>query len=226
MTIKIYNAREVQQKKILNVLVYGPPGVGKTTFATTAPKPLILSLESGLQSIMNKNVDCVDIANPSEFMEGLGHAVKNDYKTVVIDSLTRYGEMKIHQLVAEDPDMERNSLPTIKHWGQLVTSVKKTIWALQSSEINVILIALEKETDDCGLIKRPALTGQLSQAVSGIVDVVGYLQADQKGVRRLSVNPTAKYYAKHRNPIETKILGDLEPDFQVLQSRIFQEVKP
>src|SRR5664279_4475004 len=38
------------------VVVYGPPGAGKTTFGATFPDTLILSAESGLLSVMDEEL--------------------------------------------------------------------------------------------------------------------------------------------------------------------------
>lgn len=72
------------------IVCYGPPGIGKSTWAANAPSPLFLDLEQGslkLNVARNKK--------PIETWEGLLKAVdwvrtgKHNYQTLVIDTLDR-----------------------------------------------------------------------------------------------------------------------------------------
>lgn len=219
MPIKVYRATELLKNPILNVLVYGAPGVGKTSFGATAPKPIIINLEDGIQSISDQEIDIVDAKTIQDFGDAIKYSLANGFETIVIDSLTRYSELKIKQLVEDDP---RAKTPQIQHWGQLISTTKEMIWYLQGQKINVVLICLEKEIEHEGeVVKRPSLAGKLAQSVSGIVDVVGYQYADRKGDRKLSINPNSKWYAKHRVPKDKKIDHDLDPDFMVLKDALF-----
>src|SRR5512140_3187219 len=94
--LKIVKAASTTQGK-LKMVVYGNSGVGKTVFASTAPKPLFLSVEAGLLSIAHKDIDVVEI-NSTEDLNGAFDLLKNgkhQYESVVLDSLTEM--MKRHQ---------------------------------------------------------------------------------------------------------------------------------
>lgn len=69
------------------VLIYGRPGVGKSTLATSAPSPLFLDLENGLS-----RVDCAKtpkrLTSLDEVKDWLRWFLKNpEFKTVVIDTI-------------------------------------------------------------------------------------------------------------------------------------------
>lgn len=69
------------------VLLYGPPGVGKTTFAGNAPAPIFIQTEDGAGVV---GADRFPLAESYDAVEQqLGTLVKedHDFKTLVIDSL-------------------------------------------------------------------------------------------------------------------------------------------
>jgi len=215
--VKIVKASDLKDSATLNMLIYGAPGVGKTTFAASAPKPLIINLEGGEKSIMDRDVDLAQASTVDDVKEALEAGVSNGYKTIVFDSLTRYSEILMEHIIHQ----ERRDKPQIQDWGTLVSRIKKMVWHLQGRNIHTIFICHEKESQDQDrFILRPKLNGDLMQSVPGIVDVVGYLHINEMGERKISVNPTNKWYAKHRTPTSNKIIEDLEPDFNVIYDRI------
>lgn len=221
MTIEFKNTKDLDRNPNLNILIYGPPGIGKTTFSATAPKPLIINLEDGLMSIKDRDVAYVSCATIMDVKEAIHKGVEDGFKTIVFDTLTRYSELLMDLLLLADKNKET---PDFLHWGQLVSRITKMCWALQKKNINTIYLCHEKEVEEEGrLIKRPLLNGSLVQKIPGIMDVCGYLYAPQsdKGTRLLSVKPTSRWYAKARTTLSNVIADDLEPDFKVLHDRIF-----
>jgi hypothetical protein len=89
-----------RQNTARRTMLYGVHGVGKSTWASQAPKPLILNLEDGVGDI-----DCAKtevILSVDSFMETLRWLAteKHDFKTVVIDTLD-WLESLIHAAVAK-----------------------------------------------------------------------------------------------------------------------------
>ena len=70
------------------VLIYSDPGVGKSSFAATAPKPVFIPLEDGLDQI-----NCTKFPHVKDFATLIADlkAVRDeehDFQTLVIDSLS------------------------------------------------------------------------------------------------------------------------------------------
>lgn len=86
------------------IVVYGPPGVGKTTYAASAPSPVFLALEDGLGTL-----DVPVLAGESgritswpEFGEALQLCEELECKTIVIDSITAAQDLLFAQVAKED----------------------------------------------------------------------------------------------------------------------------
>ena len=70
------------------ILLYGTEGIGKSTFASEAPKPIFVQTEDGLAEI-----DCDEFPLATSFDDVLQalaelRAQAHDYETVVIDTST------------------------------------------------------------------------------------------------------------------------------------------
>lgn len=83
------------------MLVYGVPGVGKSSFAAFAPSPIFLDLENGLGRI-----DCVKtphrLQTLDEVMDWLRWFVRaGEYKTVVIDTIDELERLLATKVVEE-----------------------------------------------------------------------------------------------------------------------------
>lgn len=125
------------------MVIYSPPGLGKTTFAASAPKPIFIRTEDGLGSL---EVDTFPEANSIGDVLGQLAALyeENDYQTVVIDSLSAL-EPLIWKKVAEDNG--KNSIEDIgyakgyifalEYWREVITALR----GLANAGKAVILIA-------------------------------------------------------------------------------------
>lgn len=73
------------QKNAWMVVLYGVPGIGKSTAAAHAPKPLFFDLEGGLARI---NCDKTPRINThAELMDALRFAYQSEYETIVLDTI-------------------------------------------------------------------------------------------------------------------------------------------
>jgi len=66
------------------IVIHGPHGIGKTTFAAAAPKPIFLPTEDGLVGV---DVDAFPLITEfGQVTSALQTIMEGDYKTIVIDS--------------------------------------------------------------------------------------------------------------------------------------------
>ena len=79
------------EKNPLVMLIYGDAGIGKSTFATTAPRPLIADCEDGTKffGIRGISVDVAQTRKREDLLEFVNHIASHmaDYDTIVIDPI-------------------------------------------------------------------------------------------------------------------------------------------
>lgn len=83
------------------LLIYGTPGVGKTTWAAGAPRPICIQTEDGADQVGLDRFPKVDSYDQAlDCLKSLAHEA-HDYKTLVVDS-TDWMERLIHAKVAKE----------------------------------------------------------------------------------------------------------------------------
>lgn len=89
MSISLKSLKTVRADSAPRVLIYGPPGIGKTTLASEFPNPVFLQIEDGTPG----DVELTSFGHLETFadvMDALGalYQEEHEYRTVVIDSIT------------------------------------------------------------------------------------------------------------------------------------------
>jgi hypothetical protein len=217
------------------VVLYGPPGSGKTTAAATWPKPLFLSAESGLLSVRDKAIDVMTI-DQWEDLEGafayLKHE-KHEYLSVVIDSLTEVQKKLNEYIVRAFPGVKRgyNGLVSESDWGANIDKMRMLCRAFRDLPMNVVFITLNQDVQvDGENVTRPALNGKtLPDELCGWVDAVIYCpgpQKDEDGVQRYlgQTIPAKGRRAKIRVPAGCEVPAVIPLDFNALHRVMFPEM--
>lgn len=217
-----------ERKKTLNVMIYGEPGVGKTTFASTAPRPMLwLEAEGGTHSIADtEGIDIVKVAGLQSYRDVLAYLYENPdkYKTVVIDSLTETQAAILKEIMRDvaASDAGRNEfMPQFAEWGQVTGQMRAIARAFRDLPMHSVITALVREDKDelTGKTRiKPRLTPALAEELPAFMDACLYMYAstpkkgeadaggvegDEEGVtviRNALLKPTGKYVAKARAP--------------------------
>ncbi len=218
--MKLINTGDPSNKPPVVMVVYGEGGVGKTTFASTAPKPILADCEGGSKYFGLRGIK-MDVAQIEKWadMKEFGELVVGDkYETVIIDPIGELME-KLLRYMQEMKDaklVQRDGNPTMAGWGWLKQVMRRYLKMLRDTGKNVIIIAhIAEDKDEDRLIKRPALMTKLSDELVNMVDIVGYMtvaRGDEGEEKRIIMVDAAgdKFVSKDR----TGRLGKyIEPDF-------------
>lgn len=209
-----------QSKPSVVMMVYGAGGVGKTTFASTAPKPLLVDCENGAKYFGLRGIN-LDVAKISrwEDLEGIFDIAKSgEYETIIIDPIGELMEkLKRYMIMKGDRKLvQSDGSPSMAGWGFLKDTMRSTIKILRDSGVNLLLVAhIDEKADEDKIVKRPMIMTKISEELVNMVDIVGYMtvmQSEGEEKRIIIVDPTSdKYVAKDRTGQLGKIIP---PNFQ------------
>jgi phage nucleotide-binding protein len=201
----------------LKVMIYGEPGVGKTHWAASSPRCLLIDVERGARTLIGKNVDVLEYVNIEQIEATIrlakeGNTAFDKYDTFAFDSLS---EMQRRLLDAQLLRIGKETgTPIYKAdwdvWGVNTQRLRSLMSAFRDIDKNLIVTAQAKQEkdDSTGIIRwRPDLTPKLAATVAGLFDVVGYLRINSQGERILQVQPSKTVLAKTRIVLPKEILN-------------------
>ena len=221
---------KIVANQTLKFLIYGNPGVGKTTLAgTIGESTLLISAEAGLLSLAGKDIDVIDLAVdkdgktiPKEkrlaelgkvlvFLEKPETQAK--YKWIFIDSLTEISQNLVENLQLVWPDAKDG----LKLWGDYAKKSRSLIKAFRDlPHYNVVFTALQTEDTDENNQRfiRADMQGKIGKQLPAYFDEVFWLHIEQGGTKRFLLTETReKIAAKDRSgkllPIEAPNLNDI-----------------
>jgi AAA domain len=220
----------------MTILLWGPAGDGKTTWAATAPgKKFWLSFgDNEHQSVLGrKDVEVMHLYKSSyeEILKhgrsenpfGLDHILAEDtaIETVVCDSVTALTDLALRQAVKMGLGGGKGLVPSMEHPGigayggrNAITLdvLQKLLRITAKHDVHLIITAHEAdpEKDDQGIVQfiTIMLGGKLVNNVTWRLSEIWYLSQDSKG-RQLAVRPTRK----HRPMKSRMFTGVGEPEF-------------
>ena len=192
MEFEIKNTKDAHTDGV-KILLFGASGLGKTTMlGTLSGKTLILSAESGLLVLRDKDVDVIDIDSVDK-LGGVYLALKNGdlkYDNVCLDSLSEIGEMIVKELDADDYYGDpSNTFPMWKEYSKRMINIAKSFRDLKG--VNIVLTALAEPVEANGSIKYlPMIPAKKAQAkLVSLFDEVYYysFNKDKQRVLHLSL---------------------------------------
>lgn len=216
--------KPVKDKEVyVKALIYGQAGAGKTRFCADAPKPCWFDFESSTETLRHwpeyENTPVKTPKDVEDLRRDIERCVKDpDVGTIVIDSITSSLDYYLRRRM-DSVSAKRDKYTLYEADYKYATQVFTDLFGfLQDIPINVVIIGHERIFRDAetgrvtGIV--PDVTPRLQQAVTRLVNVVGYFEADpspQKGMsRRLYLNRTKVIEAKNRLNIQETFVTNPE----------------
>lgn len=185
----IKKATELQISKTVKMMIYGQAGMGKTTLALSAPKPLLLDFDNGVKRVNNAqlaDVGIVPIKNWQEVQQVLRENL-SDYDTIVVDTIGKMMDFIIAYRCGF-------GTPRIQDWSTINNDFQQFVRTLNDLNKNIIFVAhRDVQTDGNSRVFVPALRPKNYNSIVTELDLLGYVQMrNENGYqkRTITFDPT------------------------------------
>lgn len=194
----IKKPNELTVKTTLSALIYGQPGMGKTTLALSAPHPLLLDFDGGVHRVNAAHrVDTVQISKWEEVDEVLQSPEITDYATFVIDTASKMLSFMDKYIMEKYNAKKKDGTLSQPGYG-----IRKNMFINFVNQVSlmgksVIFVAHEREEKNGDEKQiRPEIGASSTGDLIKELDLVGYMEAIGKK-RTISFNPCEKFYGKN-----------------------------
>jgi hypothetical protein len=219
MALRIVKASEPITVNRINICIYAPPGVGKTTLAQTAEDPLTLDFDKGIYRASNRK-DSVTISSWKDAAELTADDLA-PYKTIVVDTAGRALDFLSADIIAENPKAGRSdgSL-TLQGFGTLKTRFGTWLKKLNMFGKDVVLVAhMDEQRNGDDVIERLDVQGGSKGEIYKSVDAMGRIFIRNKQ-RVIDFSPRENAFGKNPAGLEVLTIPDTAKDGHFLASVI------
>ena len=184
--------------KKLFIIIAGVPGIGKTTLALSAPKPLLIDLDKGVDRVETRyRTDTDVVGSYEELRNDLEKADLSPYETIVIDTGGKLLEMLKPVVIARDQkNAQTNGDLSLKGYGAVKKMFNEFVSFVKGLNKHIVMVFHATEVTDGEMTKlRIRVEGKTRDEVWDSVDIGGFLE--MRGNKRIiGFSNCDRYYAK------------------------------
>lgn len=187
------------QKHYYNILIAGYPGIGKSQLGMSAPKPLLLNLDKGIERVPARfRSDFSDVETYEELLQDLTAENLQDYETICIDTGGRLLElMKAWAIRKEPKNGQTDGNLTLKGYGVVGTEFMRFVNSIKYNlhKHCVVIFHAKEEKDGDNTKLRIDVEGQSKNNVWQPMDLGGFMEM-QGNNRVISFMNCERFFGK------------------------------
>lgn len=209
MALKITRASDPLPVTELTIVLYAPPGLGKTSMAFTAESPILLDFDHGAHRSQFRK-DTVQINKWSD-VESIEAADFEPFKTVVVDTAGRALDCLAAEIIKKNQKMKGfGGALSLQGYGALKSAFVSWLSLLKSFGKDVILIAhADEQRSGDEIVERLDVQGGSKNEIYKIADAMGRIRK-QDGGTIIDFSPRENGFGK--NPAQLPVIP--VPDFR------------
>lgn len=218
--------------KKFSMILYGSPGVGKTTLALSAPDPVLIDFDRGMSRVKSQHrKPAIFCDTYEEVLKDLDSPSMKDFQTVVVDTGGSFITFLQDWAMRSNPSVNRqkNGAISLKGFGAVKTEfVRFTNYVKDALNKNLIYVfhSQEQSDKDGNSQQRLMCEGAAKNIVWTPCDFGGYVQMIGQQ-REVCFSPEQEFFAKGCHGIQGHIkVPELGPtDENNFITRIFEQAK-
>ncbi len=175
--------------RYIKALIYAEPGAGKTVFAATAPKPLIIDVENSTEALgdwpeLLAEAKVIRLDKWDD-LEVIIDAIRSgdpqyaDRETLVIDTISELQRRNLDELLDNKVKLDSTKsrfLAYQQDYKQSGEMLRRIVTAFRDLPMHLIVLSHAREAlDDGRMVIRPDLTPKLQDTMRGIFGIQGFL---------------------------------------------------
>lgn len=189
----------------VRTLIAGHPGIGKTSVALTAPKPLLIDADHGVLR-STANAASVDVVYPDTYediLEILTPSDVSEYETIIFDTVSKLQDLMKVWAIKKDPKYgQRDGSLSLKGYGFIAKEMSRLFdyccYELNKNVIYIFQTVEDKDNDNTRL--RIKVEGATKNNVWENVDLGGFVEM-YGNHRTIGFSNCERYFAKGSNGI-------------------------
>ena len=196
--------------KKFSMILYGSPGVGKTTLALSAPNPILIDFDRGMSRVKSYHrKPTIVCENYEEVLHDIQLPEINEFETIVIDTGGSFITYLQDWAMRTNPAVNRqkNGTISLKGFGAVKSEFQRfsnMIRDVMNKNLIFVFHSNEEKDKDGNPQQRLLCEGAAKNIVWQPCDFGGYLQ--MIGTNRvISFTPTEEYFAKGCYGVEGSI---------------------
>ena len=205
------------------IVLYGEPGIGKTSLFNTAKNPLLLDFDRGVDRSINRQ-DTLLVSKWEDVLAEEKDGTFANYDTIGIDTAkAALDDFLMAYVVKQDYKNAKNKLDA---YGAIGDEFKIFVSNRRGENADLVIICHAKDEKEGDIIKKiPDVTGQSYNLLLRIADQVGYMKT-VNNKRTIQFEPTDTTIGKNVARIPSvEIPDESSHDFKTFMADLITNVK-
>lgn len=224
MALNITKADQVIEVTSLCTTIYSQPGLGKTSLAFTASRPLLLDFDKGAYRAVDRK-DTVQIESWAD-VAAIAPEDLTDYDTIILDTVGKALDFLSADILEKNGRLGYAGALNQQGWGQLGVRFRQFLASLKRHGKDIVLVSHMDEKHDGEAIKeRLKIQGGSKDLVLTDSDMIGRISVYNKQ-RQLMFSPTETSFGKDPAGFGSLIVPDAgKPEFASFLAGVLADAK-